>query len=150
MLESFVVELDNEGVIEASTVVPGCSLNLCDHMFPIELMPVELGSFDVVIGMDWLSANWAEITCGAKIVRISLPDDQVLEIRGENPGKELRIISCMKARKYLFGKHRAFLAQIIERKSEGKKIQDIPVVRDFPDVFPENVFSLQFIRLNSV
>jgi hypothetical protein len=45
----------------------------------------------------------------------------------------------MKARKYFLGKHQAFLAQIVEKKSEGKKIQDIPIVRDFPDVFPEDV-----------
>jgi hypothetical protein len=125
MPESFIVELANGGVIEASTVVPGCSLNLYDHMFPIDLMPVELGSFDIVVGMDWLSANRAEIICVEKIVRIPLPDNQMLEIRSEKPGKELIVISCMKAMKYLLGKHQAFLAQIVEKKPEGKKIQDI-------------------------
>jgi hypothetical protein len=60
----------------------------------------------------------------------------------EKPGKELRIISCMKARKYLLGKYHAFLAQIVEKKPEGKKISYIPAVRDFPDVFPEDVFGL--------
>jgi hypothetical protein len=51
--------------------------------------------------MDWLSANRAEIVCSEKMVRIPLPEDQVLEIHGEIPGKVLRIISCLKARKYL-------------------------------------------------
>jgi hypothetical protein len=97
MSKSFIVELANRRVIKASTLVPRCSLNLYDHLFPIDLMPVELGSFDVVVGMDWLSANRAEIIRGDKIVRISLPDDRVLEICGEKPGKELRVISCMKA-----------------------------------------------------
>jgi hypothetical protein len=59
----------------------------------------------MVVGMDWLSANRAEIICGDKVVRIQLPDDQVLEVCGEKSGKELRVISCMKARKYLLGKH---------------------------------------------
>jgi hypothetical protein len=69
-----------------------------------------------------------------------------IKIHSENPGKELRVISCMKARKYLLGKHRAFLAQIVEKKPEGKKPQDIPVVRDFPDVFPEDVSNLPPVR----
>jgi hypothetical protein len=89
-----------------------------------------------------MSANRAEIVCGDKIVRIPLPDNQDMEIRGEKPGKELRIISCMKARKYLLGKQHAFLAQIMEKKSEEKKISDIPVVKDFPDLFPEDVSGL--------
>jgi hypothetical protein len=45
----------------------------------------------------------------------------------------------MKARNYLLGRHQAFLAQIVEKKPEGKKIQDIPVVKDFPVVFPEDI-----------
>jgi hypothetical protein len=114
MPEYFIVELANGCVIEGSTVVPECSLNLYDHLLPIDLMPIEFGSFDVVVGMDWLSANKAEISCGEKIVRIPLPDNQVLEIHDEKPGKEPRVISCMKARKDLLGKHQVFLAQIVE------------------------------------
>jgi hypothetical protein len=57
MPEPFIVELANGGVIEASTIVSGCALNLYDHLFPVDLMPVELGSFDVVVVMDWLSAK---------------------------------------------------------------------------------------------
>jgi hypothetical protein len=52
----------------------------------------------------------------------------------------------MKARKYLLGKHQAFLTQIVEKKPEGKKIQDIPVVKDFPNVFPEDVSGIPPIR----
>jgi hypothetical protein len=70
----------------------------------------------------------------------------VLEVCGEKPGKELLVISCLKARKYLLGKHQAFLAQIVEKKSEGKKLQDIPVAKDFPDVFPEDVSGLPPVR----
>jgi hypothetical protein len=70
MTESFIVELVNGGVVEARTILHGCYLNLYDHLFPIDLMPMELGSFDVQVGMDWLSANRAEISCRDKVVRI--------------------------------------------------------------------------------
>jgi hypothetical protein len=132
-------------LLEANSVAIGCSLNLHDHLFPIDLMPLEVGSFDIVIGMDWLSANRAEIVCSEKMVRIPLPEGQLLEIHGETHGKVLRIISCMKARKYLLGQYQAFLAQIVEKKPEGKKISEIPVVRDFPGVFLEDVSGLSLV-----
>jgi hypothetical protein len=109
-------------------------------------MPLELGSFDIVIRMDWLSANRAEIVCNEKMVKIPLPEGQLLEINGERPGKVLRIISCLKARKYLPGQYQAFLTQIVEKKPEGKKISETPVVKDFPDVFIEDVAGLPPVR----
>jgi hypothetical protein len=72
--EPYSVELANGKMLEAKTVALSCPLNLHDHLFPIDLMPLELGSFDVVIGMDWLSANKAEIVCSEKLVRIPLPE----------------------------------------------------------------------------
>jgi hypothetical protein len=144
--EPYSIELENDKLLEANFVALGCSLNLHDHLFPIDLMPFELGSFDIVIGMDWLSADKDEIVCGEKMVRIPLPEGQLLEIHGERPGKVLRIILCMKARKYLLGQYQAFLAQIVEKKPEGKKISEILIVKDFPDAFPEDVFVLPPVR----
>jgi hypothetical protein len=76
------------------------------------------------------------------MVRIPLPDSQLLEIHGERPGKVLRITSCLNARRYLLGQCEAFLAQIDEKKPEGKKISEILVVKDFQDVFPNDVSGL--------
>jgi hypothetical protein len=96
--------------------------------------------------MDWLFANRAKIVCSEKMVRIPLPEGQLLEIHGERPEKVLRIISCLKARKYLLGQYQTFLAQIVEKKPEGKKISEIPIVKDFPNVFPEDVSGLPLVR----
>jgi hypothetical protein len=141
-----IVELANGKLLEANYVALGCNLNMYNHLFPIDLMPLEPSSFDIVIEMDWLSANKAEIVCGKKMVRIPLPKGQLLEIHGERRGKVLRIISCMKSRKYLLGQYHAFLAQIVEKKLEGKKISEIPVFQDFPDVFPEDISGLPPVR----
>nr|GFC80839.1 reverse transcriptase domain-containing protein [Tanacetum cinerariifolium] len=64
-------------------VAPGCTLGLLCHPFNIDLMPVELGSFDVTIGMDWLAKYHALIVCDEKIVRIPY-GDEVLIIRGDD------------------------------------------------------------------
>ncbi|GKF36973.1 reverse transcriptase domain-containing protein, partial [Tanacetum coccineum] len=62
------VELANEKIIRIKTIIRGCTLNFLDHPFNINLMAVELGIFDVIIGMDWLSKYHAFIDCAEKIV----------------------------------------------------------------------------------
>ncbi|GJU76112.1 putative reverse transcriptase domain-containing protein [Tanacetum coccineum] len=74
------------------------------HPFNIDLMPVELGSFDVVIGMDWLANHHVVIICDEKIVRIPY-GNEVLIVQGDRSGKgkksKLSIISCTKTQKYI-------------------------------------------------
>ncbi|GJW13746.1 putative nucleotidyltransferase, ribonuclease H [Tanacetum coccineum] len=109
-------------------------------------MPIELGSFDVIIGMDWLANHHAVIVCDEKIVRI-LYGDEVLIVQGDRSGKEkkskLSIISCTKTHKYIKKGCLIFLAQVTKKetedKSEEKRLEDVSTVRDFPKVFPEEL-----------
>ncbi|GJV56643.1 putative reverse transcriptase domain-containing protein [Tanacetum coccineum] len=64
------VELADGRIIGLNTILKGCTLNFQNHQFNINLMPVELGSFDAIIGMDWLAKHQAVIACTEKIVRI--------------------------------------------------------------------------------
>nr|GEX99630.1 hypothetical protein [Tanacetum cinerariifolium] len=64
------VELADEKIIRLNTILRGCTLNLLNHPFNMDLMPIELGSSDVIIGMDWLAKYQAVIACAEKIVRI--------------------------------------------------------------------------------
>ncbi|GKC89409.1 putative reverse transcriptase domain-containing protein [Tanacetum coccineum] len=64
------VELADGRIIGVNTLIRGCTLNFLNHPFNINLMPVEMGSFDVIIGMDWLSKYQAVIVCAENIVRI--------------------------------------------------------------------------------
>ena len=93
-----------------------CILTLNDHTFPINLMPMPIGSFDVIIGMDWLDPYHADIMCHEKAVRLNLPDETLI-IYGDKPGKNLRIVSCIKAQKYLHKKYYAFLSTICAKKA---------------------------------
>nr|GEV55409.1 hypothetical protein [Tanacetum cinerariifolium] len=64
------VELTNGKIIGVNTIIQGCTLNFMNHLFNIDLMPVPLGSFDVIIGMDWLTKYHGLIICDEKIVRV--------------------------------------------------------------------------------
>ncbi|GKF13118.1 putative reverse transcriptase domain-containing protein, partial [Tanacetum coccineum] len=67
---SYEVELADGRVVSMNTILKGCTLNLVNHLFEIDLMPIELGTFDVIIGMDWLVKHDAVIVYGEKVVRI--------------------------------------------------------------------------------
>ncbi|GKD84018.1 putative reverse transcriptase domain-containing protein [Tanacetum coccineum] len=112
-----------------------------DYGYDVELAN-EIGSFDVIIDMDWLSKYHVVIVCDEKIVRIPF-GNEILIVCGDesNNGHEsrLNIISCTKTQKYLQKGCQVFLAHITtkkdEEKSEEKRLEDVPIVRDFPKVF---------------
>ncbi|GKA98148.1 putative reverse transcriptase domain-containing protein [Tanacetum coccineum] len=108
---SYDVKLADGRITRVNTILQGCTLNLLNHPFNIDLMPVELGSFDAIIGMDWLSKYHAVIVCDEKITQ-----------------------------KYLLKGCHVFLARITKKKtedkSEEKRPEDVPVVQDFLEDLP--------------
>ncbi|GJY43233.1 putative reverse transcriptase domain-containing protein [Tanacetum coccineum] len=65
---SYVVKLANGRIYETNMILKGCTLGSLGYPFNIDLVPVELGSFDVIVGIDWLAKYHAMIVCDAKIV----------------------------------------------------------------------------------
>ncbi|GJS05612.1 putative reverse transcriptase domain-containing protein [Tanacetum coccineum] len=121
------VELADGKLVGIDTIIRGCTLNFLDHPFNIDLMPVELGSFDVIIGMDWLRRCHAVIVCDEKLVQIPYGNETLTFCGNESSnGRESRltVISCSKAQEYM---------------AKGCQIKDVPIVRDFPEVFPEDL-----------
>ncbi|GJR66668.1 putative reverse transcriptase domain-containing protein [Tanacetum coccineum] len=107
---SYEVELADGKVVSTNTVLRGCTLNLVDHLFEIDLMSIEHRTFDVIIGMDWLSEHDTVIVCGKKIV-----------------------------------------PQLTEKEPAEKHLEDVLVIRDFSEVFPNDLLRLppprQIIRV---
>nr|GFA16918.1 reverse transcriptase domain-containing protein [Tanacetum cinerariifolium] len=101
------IKMANGNLVSTNTVIQGCTLTLLNQPFEIYLMPIKLGSFDVVIDMDLLSKNHAKILCDEKVVCIPI-DGETLIIR------------------------------VVEKKSDEKRLEDIPVVKELPDIFPKD------------
>nr|GEU90720.1 hypothetical protein [Tanacetum cinerariifolium] len=101
---SYAVKLADGRLSETNTVLRGCMLGLLGYPFNIDLISLELGSFDIIIGMDWLANHHATIVCDEKIVRIPY-GDEVLIVQGDRGGKieksKLSITSCTKTQKYI-------------------------------------------------
>ncbi|GJU48193.1 reverse transcriptase domain-containing protein [Tanacetum coccineum] len=109
------IEMADRNLVSTNTVIQGATLTLLNQPFEIDLMPIKLGSFDVVIGMEWLSKYHARIICDEKVIRIS--------INGET-----------------------LIIRVMEKKSDKKRLEDIPVVMKFPEVFPEDLPGLPPVR----
>nr|GEV24743.1 hypothetical protein [Tanacetum cinerariifolium] len=117
---SYDVELANGKIVKVDTIMRGCTLNFLNHPFNVDLMPVELGSFDVIISMDLLRRCHVVIMCDEKLVRVPYGDETLI------------FCGCQ-----------IFLTQISAKKEEdeskGKQLKDVPIVRDFPEVFHEDL-----------
>ncbi|GJX99509.1 putative reverse transcriptase domain-containing protein [Tanacetum coccineum] len=118
----YEIEIASGVIVEANKIIRGCRLELDGHTFIIDLIPFGYGSFDVVVGMDWLSKLRAKIVCYEKIVQIPLSNGDILEVHGERPEGNLKQLKTMKVNE--------------------PKLEDIPVVREFPGVFPEDLTGL--------
>nr|GEY69755.1 putative reverse transcriptase domain-containing protein [Tanacetum cinerariifolium] len=109
-------------------------------------MPIKLSSFDVGIGMDWLSKHHAKILCDEKVFHIPI-DSETLIIRGDQSKIRLNLISCIKTERYISRGCQIFMTQVVEKKkSDEKRLEDIPVVKEFPNVFSEDLSGLPPIR----
>nr|GEW16561.1 hypothetical protein [Tanacetum cinerariifolium] len=91
----------------------------------IDIEPVELDTFYDV-----------ELADGkvVKKVRISL-EGKMLVIEGNRNNSRLKIVSCIKAQKYIENGYELFLTQVTKQGSKGKRLKDVPVIQDFPEVF---------------
>nr|GEX61932.1 putative reverse transcriptase domain-containing protein [Tanacetum cinerariifolium] len=135
---SYEVELADGRVASTNIVLKGCTINLVGHLFKIDLMPIELGKFDVIIGMDWLVEQDAVMVCGKKVVHVPYKN-KTLVVEGDRGVSRLKVISCIKARKFIERGSQVFVPHVTEKEPQEKWIKDVPVIRDFPKVFPDDL-----------
>ncbi|GJS49784.1 putative reverse transcriptase domain-containing protein [Tanacetum coccineum] len=122
----YEIEIASGVKVETNNIIRGCRLELEGHTFIIDLIPFGYGSFDVIVGMDWLSKLRAKIVCYEKIIQIPLSNGDILEVHGERPEGNLKQLKTMKVNE--------------------PKLKDIPVVREFPGVFLEDLSGLPLSR----
>ncbi|GJV11391.1 putative reverse transcriptase domain-containing protein [Tanacetum coccineum] len=94
--------------LTTNTILRGCTLNLQNHLFNIDLLPIELGSFDIIVGMDWMAEHHAEVVCYEKYIRVPYGNDMLI-MQGERSGvkneSRFEVISSIRMQKlwYLRG-----------------------------------------------
>nr|GEV84345.1 transposon Ty3-G Gag-Pol polyprotein [Tanacetum cinerariifolium] len=123
---SYEIKIASQQLVEIGKVIKGCKLEIKGHMFGINLIPFGRGSFDVIIGIDWLFDHKAEIIYHEKVVRIPLLDGKVLRVLGKKLKEKMR--------------------QLMSAKAKEKEQEEIVVVKDFPEVFSDDLSGLLSVR----
>ncbi|GJU59522.1 putative reverse transcriptase domain-containing protein [Tanacetum coccineum] len=124
---SYEIEIASGQPIEIDKVIRGCKLEIEGNMIDINLIPFGSWSLKCVfIGIDWLSNHKAEIICHEKVVRIPLQDGKVLRVIGERPEDKMR--------------------HLMSAKAKEQKLEEIVVVRDFLEVFSDDLSGLEPIQ----
>ncbi|KAI3746397.1 hypothetical protein L6452_08829 [Arctium lappa] len=140
--DTLMVELVDGDQVVVWDILRGCEVKIEGKKFPVDLIPMIIGGFDVVIGIEWLENNHAKILCVKKLIQIPISDDEMVTVYGERWKGEVAIISMVKARKCLSKGSSSFLVYVIDAKLKKKRLEDVKVVKEFPDVFPDDLLGL--------
>ncbi|KAL4030706.1 hypothetical protein IC575_008956 [Cucumis melo] len=119
--------------------VKACQIEIAGHVIEVTLLVLDMLDFDVVLGMDWLAANHASIDCSHKEVAFNPPSMASFKFKGEGSRSLPQVISAIRASKLLSQGTWGILASVVDTREVDVSLSSEPVVRDYPDVFPEEL-----------
>ena len=123
----------------ANRVVRESRVLIEEQEFPADLVALDMRDFDVVLGMDWLSRHRATLDCYKKEVKLHKPGKMEVKFKGLRRELSSCMISAMTAQRMLRKGCQGYLAYVVGTGKEGTILDEIPVVREFPDVFPDDI-----------
>ncbi|XP_077223357.1 uncharacterized protein LOC143856961 [Tasmannia lanceolata] len=124
-----------------SGVYRACSVDICGRNLSVDLISLPILEFDVILGMDWLTLNHANIDCYRKEVRFTIPDQPQLVYKSLDRNKTPALISSLQARRLLKQGCEGYLAQVqvVDTSKKKMKLEDVPIVQKYVDVFPDDL-----------
>ena len=125
--------------VNVNRVYKNCPIVIQDREFSTDLIAVPFREFDLILGMDWLSKHLAILDCDKKTVVFRCSDQSKVIVHGIRSGLMSNVISAMQARRFLSKGCEAFFAFVLDSKIGQIELENILVVKDFPDVFPEEL-----------
>ncbi|KAL0544091.1 hypothetical protein IC582_019202 [Cucumis melo] len=119
--------------------IKACQIEIANQMLDVTLLVLDMQDFDVILGMDWLSAYHASIDCFGKEVVFNPPSRTSFKFKGAGIVCIPKVISAMKASKLLSQGTWSFLASVLDTREPKASLSSEPVVREYPDVFPDEL-----------
>ncbi|KAL0546694.1 hypothetical protein IC582_016606 [Cucumis melo] len=119
--------------------VKACQIEIAGHVIEVTLIVLDMLDFDVILGMDWLAANHASIDCSRKEVTFNPPSMASFKFKGGGSKSLPQVISAIRASKLLSQGTWGILASVVDIREADVSLSSEPVVRDYPDVFPEEL-----------
>ncbi|KAA3481074.1 vacuolar protein sorting-associated protein 35B-like [Gossypium australe] len=121
-------------------------LMIWDYCFSADLMLLPFDKFDVILGMDWLTLHNAIVNCRRKIIELKCQNNEILRIDSDESSGLPIVILSMSAQIYVRKGYEACLGYVLDTKVSELKIESMPVVYEYPDVFPKELPGLPPIR----
>ena len=137
-----VVSVPNGDTMISERIVLGSKLVIQNKDFLVDLILLGIHDFDIVLGMDWLSKHRATLNCYKKEVRLVRLEEPGMIFRGIRREIAPSLINAMTASKMLRKGCQGYLAFVVDRRQEGTRLEDIPIVKEFPDGFPDDISGL--------
>ena len=137
-----VVFVPNGNTMVFERIVPGSRLVIQNKDFPADLIVLVIHDFDIVLGMDWLSRHRATLDCYKKEVRLVRLEEPGVIFMGIRREIAPSLINAMTAWKMLRKGCQGYLAFVVDRRQEGTRLEDIPTVKEFLDVFLDDLSGL--------
>ena len=128
--------------VKVNRVYKNCPLMIHERDFLVDLIALPFHEFDLILGMDWLSKHRAIIDCDKKTIVLKCSDLSEVTIHGIQSRSVSNIISIMQARHFLRTRCEAFLALVLDSKMGQVTLEDIPVIKEFLNVFPKELLGL--------
>ncbi|XP_074347270.1 uncharacterized protein LOC141686112 [Apium graveolens] len=137
LVEPLSIIVANQEQVSVKSICPRYKVEISGYSFHASLIPFQLGEFDVILGMDWLAEYGAQIDCKKKKVILKSPQEKKVEFIGQKQVKTF--LTMVQAKKLLRQGCAGYLAHVMDRSKETPNIEGIPIVNEFPDVFPDEL-----------
>ncbi|KAA3480463.1 RVP_2 domain-containing protein [Gossypium australe] len=124
----------------------GCPLMIKDHCFHVDLMLLPFDEFYVILGIDWLVTHGVIVNCGEKHIELRDENGNLIRVESDKPDRSPVVMSILSTQKYLRKGYEAYLAFVLNTKETDSRIESVPTVYDYPDVFPEELPGLPPVR----
>jgi len=134
--KGFIIGTPLGETVETDVVFEGVRININGCELKADLIPLELSHFDIILGMNWLGKNKARLDCFTKTVTFQGAKGETMVFKAERISNLTNIISVMAMRKLLKKGCTSYLAYVINSKNGKIGLSSIPILREFPDVFP--------------
>ncbi|XP_042415867.1 uncharacterized protein LOC122005028 [Zingiber officinale] len=141
-MHGLAVSLPSGDILNISQEIKECPLEFKSQTLMVDLQVLDMLEFDIILGMDWLAKYYTTVDCSVRVVTFRPPGQPSWVFMGTKDDG-ISIISTLQARRLLFQGCQEYLLSMIKvDQDHTSQPSDIPIVREYPDVFPDELLGL--------